>query len=113
MPQDKGYTNIVANTTVNVMEGRLFQRVGGRPAMLKLYACGLTGAAGALTATFIAGSDVINLDVGLRPLAAGPVVPDDAIGSGPGLPGDPIQINVTNTTGADIVCGWLIDVENM
>lgn len=112
MPQDKGFTNIVANTTVNVLAGRLFERLGGRGAVIKGYACGLTGAAGALQSTFIAGSDVIGLNCGLRPLATGPIVPDDAVVNGVGMPGDPLQWNITNTTGADIVCGWLLDITN-
>jgi hypothetical protein len=112
MPQDKGYTSIAANTTVNVLSGRLFERVGGRGAYVRGYACGLTGAAGALTSTFIAGSDVLALDQGLRPLATGPIVPEDHVVGGPALPGDPLQWNITNTTGVAIVAGWLLDVEN-
>jgi len=113
MPQDKGFTNIVANTTTNVLAGRLFERLGGRGAIIKGYACGLSGAAGALESTFIAGSDVMGLDMGLRPLAAGPVVPDDQVVNGSALPGDPLQWNIANTTGADIVCGWLLDITNV
>jgi hypothetical protein len=113
MPQDKGFTNIVANTTVNVLNGRLFERLGGRPAMIKAYASALSGASGACDSTFIAGSDVLGLECGLRILAAGPVVPDDQVVSGSALAGDPLQWNIRNTTGADIIVGWLLDITNV
>ena len=112
MPQDKGFTSIAANSTVNVLAGRLFERLGGRPARIKGYACALTGNAGDLESTFISGSDVLGLNMGLRPLATGPLVPEDAIVDGAGLPGDPLQWNITNTTAGAIVCGWLLDITN-
>ncbi len=112
MPQDKGYTSIPANSTVNVLAGRLFERVGGRGAYIRGYACALTANAGDLESTFIAGSDVLALGQGLRPLATGPIVPEDHCVGGPALPGDPLQWNITNTTVGAIVCGWLLDVEN-
>ena len=110
MPQDKSFTSIGATTTTNVMSGRLFERVGGRPAQIKVYACALTGNAGDLEATLVVGSDVICQNAGLRPLATGPLVPDDQIASGVALPGDPISLQVTNSTAGAIVCGWTIDV---
>lgn len=112
MPQDKGFTSIPATSTVNVLSGRLFERLGGRGAVIKGYACALSGNAGDLTSTFIAGSDVIGLNCGLRPLATGPIVPEDAVVNGVGMPGDPLQWNVTNSTAGAIVCGWLLDITN-
>ena len=70
MPQDKGYTTIAAGTTVNVLAGRLFERLGGRPAIIRGYACTTDGVNGELLSTFIAGSDVVHLETG-RPGSIG------------------------------------------
>ena len=112
MPQVGDATSIGANATVNVMAGQLFERVGGRGAQLKCYIAALTGNVGDLNATFIAGSDVITQQQGLRVRAGGAQVPEDSVGAGVGLPGDQILLNIENTTAGAIVASWLIDITN-
>ena len=112
MPQVGDATSIAANSTTNVMSGRLFERVGGRGAQLKAYAVQLTGAVGAVQATFIAGSDVITQEQGLVLRAGGRQIPEDSVGAGVGLPGDQILLNLINTTGAAIIVSWLVDITN-
>jgi len=114
VPQDKNYEAIAAGATVNVLAGRLFERVGGRGAMIRAYACTTDGVNGELVSTFIVGSDVLALNQGLRLNAAGPIVPEDQIVSGPSLPGDQLQWNIQNTDAVNpTTVGWLLDVENI
>ncbi len=111
MPQVKRSTSIGANSTVEIALGR-FDRIGGRGARLKLFAAALTGASGATNCTFGAGSDTMVERADLDVAAAGPTVPEHQIGEGVGLPGDPIIVEVTNTTGGAIVVNILLVIQN-
>lgn len=113
MPQISGRTSIAANSTQNVLSGLLFERVGGRGAGIRIYMRVVTaaGAAG-ISATAIAGSDVLFQDAAGLAEGEGVDVPGDQIGSGVALPGDQLLLNIQNATGGALVVAWRVDVEN-
>ncbi len=114
MPQISGRTSIPATSTVNVISGLLFERVGGRGAAIRCYMSAVLAASSAdLTATLIAGSDVLTQDSqGWRDGVEGIQIPEDQIASGVALPGDQILLNVTNGNAAARTVTWRLDIEN-
>ncbi len=114
MPQLGSRTSIPLTSTLNVVSGLLFERVGGRGAAIRCYMTAVTAASSAdLTATLIAGSDVLFQDSqGWRDGVEGIDIPGDQIGSGVALAGDQILLNVANANAAARVVTWRIDVEN-
>ncbi len=113
MPQVSRRTSIAANTTVNVMSGELFERVGGRGAAVRAYGRVVTATGAAdISATLIAGSDVLTQDAAGFAEGEGVNVPDDQFASGHALPGDQILLNVTNTNAAARIFAWRVDIEN-
>ncbi len=113
MPQVSARTSIAATSTVNVMSGLLFERVGGRGAAIRAYIRVVTATGAAdITATLIAGSDVLTQDAAGFAEGEGVIVPDDQIASGVGLPGDQILLNISNANAAARVVAWRVDIEN-
>ncbi len=115
MPQISGRTSVAPGATVNVLSGRVFERVGGRGAAIRAYLSGLTaGSAADILATFISGSDIITFESsGIRDGVEGLQIPEDQIASGNGLPGDQLVLNISNANAAARVVTWRVDIENL
>jgi len=112
MPQISGRGAIAAGPAINVLAGQLFERIGARPARIKVYACNDDAAAalGDLTATMYVGSEVLVQNAPLpRSPALGLAVPDHQIANGVALPGDQLILEITSAAAGD-TAQWLVDI---
>lgn len=113
MPQVRIVTTLAAGASnTNILNGQLFERVGGRGARLRLYQAQTSGIPGDVTFTFISGSDVIAQDAAMGVQAGGVQVPESQVASGVGLPGDQLVISLTNGAAAARDVDTLLDIEN-
>jgi hypothetical protein len=99
---------VVANTTsVNLCAGKSAEFIK-EPSIVAL-SC--TGSAVGLFATFIVGEEVVIDDQPIPLTNRFPVVPDDTMARGGGLPGDRVNVRLRNSTGGNLT-GWMrVDIE--
>lgn len=107
MPTMTDRQSVAANSTVqNVLAGKIFEFVG-RPSMIQLYA---TAAATGLNVSFIIGGRVIVDDQEINAQNRMPIVPDDFLAAGAGIPGERVVVRLRNTTGAAIITFTRLDL---
>lgn len=111
MPQVKGFIAVAAGGSAQPDLGQ-FDRVGGRGAVVELYASALAGAAGDLNASLFMGSDTSLLNGGLGVKAGGPTINEDQVAQGVGFPGDKIQVRFDNPSIAAQTVGFTVVIKN-
>jgi len=100
--------SIAANTTIaNVIAGKTHEFVT-EPSIVTLSA---TGSAVGLYATLIVGDEIVIEDQAIPLTNRFPVVPDDTLGQGGGLPSDRIVVKMRNSTGGALTSWVRVDVE--
>jgi len=101
--------SIAANATQEIQLGplKVIPAVGGK---LALYANCPTD--GALQATLQLGGDTVirRAFLNVATTTGRVVVPDDYVGDGIGVGGDPVTLEITNTTGAAVVAQGLLQL---
>lgn len=100
--------SVAANTTVaNALSGKSAEFVK-EPSVISLAAL---GSAVGLNTTLIIGEEVVVDDQEVGVGTTLPIVPDDVLAQGGGLPGDRIILKVRNTTGGAITAYVKVLVE--
>lgn len=100
--------SVAANTTIpNACSGKSAEFIK-EPSVVRLSS---SASAVGLNMTLIIGEEVVLDDQEVNAQNRMPIVPDDIVVEGGGLPGDRIVLKYRNTTGAAITAFSRIDVE--
>jgi len=99
--------SVGANATVsNALSGKTHEFIS-EPSIVRLFA---TASAVGLNVTLIIGSETVLDDQEVNAQNRLPIVPDDFVVEGGGLPGDRIVLRLRNTTGAAITAFSSVEV---
>jgi hypothetical protein len=100
--------SVVGNAVVqNAVAGKS-QEFIKEPSVVSLSA---TGSAIGLFMTFIVGEEVIIEDQAIPLTNRFPIVPDDTLAQGGGLPGDRVIVKIRNSTGGALTSWVRVDIE--
>jgi hypothetical protein len=78
---------------------------------MSIVSLSATGSAIGLFMTFIVGEEVIIEDQAIPLTNRFPIVPDDTLAQGGGLPGDRVIVKVRNSTGGALTSWVRVDIE--
>lgn len=110
MPVIQRAVVIPANSTVeNVIAGSQYEFARRRC----IISGGIVGETAGLVGTINSGGDVVMEQFPLKALASFPVIPDDFVFTDVMEQGDRLSIAVQNTTGANIPCRVIIQIQDV